>query len=250
MLVLTMISVAAAAWWCHGDTTYRLARLAHASDRRPAGPEGPEPVGAGSWVEDPRRRGALCVLAWATVLWLVQGPLAAGLAAVPLGLGFSWWVGTLESPSVTRARDQLARDLPVAVDLFAACAYVGRPPGQSLTIVARAIGGPLGVRLDEINARLALGADPYSEWKRVSGDDQLASLARTMLRTLESGAPLVDGLTRLAADRRRERRTHVQMRARTVGVKAAGPLAACFLPAFMLIGVVPTVASGFTRLLG
>lgn len=189
-------------------------------------------------------------MAWATVLWLVQGPFVAVLAAVPLGLGFSWWVGTLESPSVARERDQVARDLPVAVDLLAACAYVGRPPDQSLTIVARAIGGPLGVRLDVINARLALGADPYAEWRRVGRDDQLATLARTMLRTLESGAPLVDGLTRLAADRRRERRTQVQMRARTVGVKAAGPLAACFLPAFMLIGVVPTIASGFSRLFG
>jgi len=172
----------------------------------------------------------------------------AVLAGIPLGLGFSWWVGTLEAPGIVRARDQVARDLPVAVDLLAACAFVGRPPDQALTIVSRAIGGPLGARLDEVNARLALGADPYAEWTRVSRDSQLASLARTMLRTLESGAPLVDGLTRLAGDRRRERRTHVQMRARTVGVRAAGPLAACFLPAFMLIGVVPTIASGFTRL--
>ncbi len=70
-----------------------------------------------------------------------------------------------------------------------------------------------------------------------------------MLRALESGAPLADGLTRLAADRRRERNTQVQRRARTVGVKAAGPLAACFLPAFMLIGVVPTIAGAFSRLL-
>ena len=35
------------------------------------------------------------------------------------------------------------------------------------------------------------------------------------------------------------------MRARTVGVKAAGPLAACSSPAFMLIGVLPTIAGGF-----
>ncbi|MDQ3484992.1 MAG: type II secretion system F family protein [Actinomycetota bacterium] len=250
MLLLTMVAAAGAAWWGHEDTTSRLGRLTRGSDRRQGGPEGAESMVAGPWVEDARRRAVLCVIAWATILWLVQGPLVAVLAAVPLGLGFSWWVGTLESSSVTRARDRVAGDLPVAIDLLAACAYVGRPPDQSLTIVARAIRGPLGMRLDEINARLALGADPYDEWMRISGDAQLASLARTMLRTLESGAPLVDGLTRLAADRRRERRTLVQMRARTVGVKAAGPLAACFLPAFMLIGVVPTVASGFSRLVG
>ena len=68
------------------------------------------------------------------------------------------------------------------------------------------------------------------------------------MRTAESGAPLVEGLSRLAADRRRERRTQTQLRARSVGVKAAGPLAACFLPAFMLIGVVPTIAGAFSNL--
>ncbi len=31
-------------------------------------------------------------------------------------------------------------------------------------------------------------------------------------------------------------------------MKAAGPLAACFLPAFMLIGVVPTIAGAFSNL--
>ncbi len=71
-----------------------------------------------------------------------------------------------------------------------------------------------------------------------------------MERSTESGAPLADGLTRLAEDCRRERRTETQLRARKVGVKAAGPLAACFLPAFMLVGVVPTVAGSFQRLFG
>jgi len=71
-----------------------------------------------------------------------------------------------------------------------------------------------------------------------------------MQRSAESGAPLAEGLSRLAEDRRRERRTQTQVRARNVGVKAAGPLAACFLPAFMLVGVVPTVAGSFQRLFG
>lgn len=201
------------------------------------------------FVEDSRRRGLMCVLATAAVLWMVQGPLTAVICAVPVGLGLSWWVGTLEPPSVAREREQISRDLPIAVDLLAACAFVGRPPDSSLALVNRAVGGPLGVRLGAVTARLALGADPLVEWRRVCDDEMLAPLGRTMLRTLESGAPLAEGLTRLAADRRRERNAQVQLRARTVGVKSAGPLAACFLPAFMLIGVVPTVAGAFSHLL-
>ncbi len=203
---------------------------------------------ASTLVEDARHRAVVCVVAVGAAGWLVVGPSLSAVCAVPVGLGLSWWLGTLESPSATRAREEIARDLPVAVDLLAACALVGRPPEQSLAVVARAVGGAVGARLDVVTARLALGADPQVEWRRVMTDPQLAPLARTMLRTLESGAPLVDGLTRLAADRRRERRASVQARARTVGVKAAGPLAVCFLPAFMLIGVVPTIAGAFTHL--
>jgi hypothetical protein len=40
----------------------------------------------------------------------------------------------------------------------------------------------------------------------------------------------------------------LQKRARTVGVRAAGPLGLCFLPAFMLVGIVPTVVGGFAHL--
>lgn len=212
-----------------------------------------EGAGGRSWataslVEDTRRRTVVCAAALGAVLWPLAGPVPAAVGMVPLGVGLSWWLGTLESPSTARVREGIARDLPVAIDLLAACTLVGRPPDQALTVVARAVAGPLGARLDAVTARLALGADPALEWRRLLGDEQLAPLARTMLRSLESGAPLVAGLNRLAADRRRERRAFVQARARTVGVKAAGPLAACFLPAFMLIGVVPTIVGAFSRL--
>jgi Flp pilus assembly protein TadB len=189
----------------------------------------------------------VCVLAAVALGWLVGGtPLA--VAGVVAGLALSWWTGRLETPSMTRAKAEIARDLPLAADLLAACATAGRPVDDALRVVSRAVGGALGDRLDAIVARLSLGADPLTEWRRTADDPQLATLGRTMARTIESGAPLVESLTRLAEDRRRERRTQTQLRARNVGVKAAGPLAACFLPAFMLIGVIPTIAGGFRNL--
>jgi Flp pilus assembly protein TadB len=200
-------------------------------------------------VESPRRRGCICAASLMLLGWVVAGPVAA-IAGLPAGLVFVAWIGRLESPGVTRAREEIDRDLPLAVDLLAACAASGRPPNESLTVVRRAVGGALGHKLGEISARLALGADPAREWARSAHDPQLAGLARAMQRSAESGAPLADGLTRLAEDLRRDRRTRSQIRARNVGVKAAGPLAACFLPAFMLIGVVPTVAGSFRHLFG
>ena len=152
--------------------------------------------------------------------------------------------------STTKARELAARDLPIAAELLSACTRAGSPTGASLTIVAAAIRGPLGDRLHRIAAHLELGSDPVTEWRRLETDPLLGPLARAMVRAAESGAPPADSLARLAVDRRRDRRAVLLARARSVGVASAAPLAGCFLPAFMLIGVVPTIVSGFTTLIG
>ena len=196
-------------------------------------------------VEDRWRRllvcvSAGCVMGWAVAGWtgLLGGSLAGGVAAELLGRA--------EPPSLVRRRERMRRDLPLVADLLAACAEAGLPPERSLHVVARAVGGPLGDLLAAVAARLELGVDPVVEWAAVAKDPQLAPLARAVLRSIESGAPLAAGLARLATDRRRDLRTLGQVRARRVGVQTAGPLGLCFLPAFMLIGVVPTVVDTFS----
>jgi Flp pilus assembly protein TadB len=237
--------------WCLADRAAspasRLRRMAGSTDSQAAPRSAASTQHPRSVIEVPGRRLALCVAACTAAAWLLGGSLLV-VCGVPVGVALSWWLGRLESPSEAREREEIARDLPLAAELLAACVFVGRPLDDGLRLVSRAVGGPLGSRLDSVTARLALGADPLTEWRRATADPQLAPFARTMARTLASGAPVGDALARLAEDRRRERRTQTQLRARNVGVKAAGPLAACFLPAFMLIGIVPTIAGAFSRL--
>lgn len=241
MLTLTLCCAAASAW------------LWSAPGRRPRGvprPTGPTKHNAAplkATVESAPARAALCAAALGILGLLLSGPAAAAVG-LGMGIGLAVWIGRLEPPSVTRAREEVERDLPLAVELLAACANVGRAPEASLPAVSRAIGGALGARLDEVTARLTLGADPVAEWARLASHPQLGQLGATLVRSAQSGAPLARSLSRLAEDSRRERRTQTLLRARNVGVKAAGPLAACFLPAFMLVGVVPTVAGGFSSL--
>jgi len=225
-------------------------RPARAARRvRSPGPVGRRAAARRSLVESPALRTVVCAVSVALVGWAVAGTAAGALGAVA-GLLLSIWIGRLESPTASRERAEVDRDLAVAVDLLAACAATGGSPEASLAVVQRAIGGALGARLGEIGARLSLGADPVSEWDRWGGDANLAGLARAMRRSAESGAPLADGLARVAEDHRRDRRVRTQVRARSVGVKAAGQLAACFLPAFVLVGVVPTVVGSFQQLFG
>ncbi len=198
-------------------------------------------------VLSPRGQRAACVAGCGFAGWALQGARGGASGALG-GAVLAWWISRREPPEVTRSRKEIARSLPLAVDLLASCVSAGHPVGLALSVVSSAIGGSLADRLDSVSARLSLGADPVSAWRLLEDEAQLASLARTMMRALESGAPIADGLRRLADDLRRSSRTSSQRAARSVGVHAAGPLALCFLPAFMLIGVVPTVASAFQHL--
>lgn len=67
-----------------------------------------------------------CVIGAAVVGGLVGGALVMVVAALG-GAGVARWIGTLESAAVVREREQVARDLPMAAELLAACALVGAP---------------------------------------------------------------------------------------------------------------------------
>ncbi len=59
----------------------------------------------------------------------------------------------------------------------------------------------------------------------------------------EGGAPLADGIDRLAAELRDRRRREVQRRAQRLPVTVLAPLVSCVLPAFLLITIVPVVST-------
>lgn len=189
----------------------------------------------------------VCVVAVLSVGALFAGYVGA-IAGAVAGAALAWWVSRLEPASIRRERRAAERDLPLAIELWSACSLAGRTPHEALPVVCAAVGSELGARFRMVRARLELGGDPVVEWRRLSDDPLLGDLANAVLRSLESGAPLADGLDRLAIDCRRRQRMAGLARARSVGVQAAAPLALCFLPAFMLIGVVPTVAGSFQQL--
>lgn len=181
---------------------------------------------------------------------LVLVPLPWSLAAA-LGV---WWMvprmlGRLESRSERGDREALARQAPAIADLLAATLASGAPLTDAVGAVGRAMGEPASTRLASVEAALRLGADPVEAWRTVAEDQVLAPLAQAVHRSMRTGAPLAHVLARIAEDMRRMRQRDVETAARVAGVRAVAPLAACFLPAFMLLGVVPVVASLATGLL-
>ncbi|MGH3423909.1 MAG: type II secretion system F family protein, partial [Nocardioidaceae bacterium] len=155
--------------------------------------------------------------------------------------------GTLESVRARRRRERIERDLPMALDLTVAALGAGRPPAQALDLVGSAIGGPLAEDLAAITARLDLGADPLQVWRRAAEQPGLRPLGRAFARATQTGASVTVVLARGVDDLRSERRAEAQRVARAAGVRTAAPLGACFLPAFVVVGIVPTLVSVFER---
>jgi len=187
------------------------------------------------------------VLGGAAVLQVVGPPLGLVLA-VGGGAAAYRWVSKAESAGGRRRRERLTGDLPLAVDLLVACLAVGRPPSAALSVVAGALRGPLAQELRVVASQLDMGADAGAVWQGLMRDPALAPVGRAFARAARSGSSVTAALSGCADDLRRRRRADAQARARSTGVRAAGPLGACFLPAFVLIGIVPTVVSLFGQL--
>jgi pilus assembly protein TadC len=172
----------------------------------------------------------------------VQG-LVGPIAAVVVG-GVTWaLIGRAEPADVRRRREEVRRDLPHVVELFAATLRSGSAPGDGIAVVCSALPGAASERLSGIAARLALGLDPGEVWGSLATDPQLGRLGRTLARAHASGAPVVAAVERLADELADSARAETEDRARAVGVKAALPLGLCLLPAFVLIGIVPLVVA-------
>jgi Flp pilus assembly protein TadB len=187
-----------------------------------------------------RRRGS-AVLAGAACALALGGPfgLVAGVVATVICLRLS---ARLEPRQVRERRARLIADIPIAVDLLAACLRGGTPWGAAVEAVAAALGGPLGEELHGVAAQVRLGADPTAAWLALTREPALSELARTVARAANSGSSLAPALARLAQDQRRSARAAASARARAAGIRAVAPLGLCFLPAFVLLGIVPAVA--------
>jgi pilus assembly protein TadC len=71
-----------------------------------------------------------------------------------------------------------------------------------------------------------------------------------MSRASTSGVHTAALLRAVATDVRGRRRAVATEAARRAGVRAVLPLGACFLPAFVLLGIVPTIAGLASSALG
>lgn len=160
-----------------------------------------------------------------------------------VGFGVDRFLRRHEPADVREARRGAVADLPLGADLLAAALRAGAPMDRAAAAVADAMGGPLGERLTRTARSLRLGAAAPEAWahlRDVPGADRLIAAA---IRSSASGGALAGALGRLADDLRGDRKVAAEAAARRAGVLIVLPLGLCFLPAFLLAGLVPVVVA-------
>jgi hypothetical protein len=164
------------------------------------------------------------------------GPVLGGLAGVGLGgIALGAATGPVE-PELDAA------SIALVADLVAGALAGGTLLPAAVAAAADGADGELRERCRAVATALRAGAPPDQAWALWLTDDRLAPIARTAIRTMYSGAATADELRRTAGRLRAARRATLQRRVRQASVWVVVPLGLCFLPAFVLVAVVPLVA--------
>jgi pilus assembly protein TadC len=156
-------------------------------------------------------------------------------------------------------RDRVRREhrLEVVLDLIAACLAAGAPPEAAIRAVDEAIiaaaesGTALGPAraelvdaigpLRRVGRLLELGSEPELAWAQLPDSPGYRALSAAARRCATSGSKLAGALRSTAVELRRDRQAAALRRAQRVGVWCLLPLGLCFLPAFVALGIAPTV---------
>lgn len=150
------------------------------------------------------------------------------------------WVRSWMRRRSDRAREQALRDLvPQVCELMAVCLEAGRPPRVAVRLVASVVAEPASTVLGEVVQRIDLGVDEPQAWAELKSVPGYGDIGRDLARSVRSGVGMADLLRQHAREARDRSAGAAIARARTAGVRSVVPLMVCFLPAFMLLGIVP-----------
>lgn len=190
-----------------------------------------------------RGRRLLGAVGAALLGYLLLGSWPGMVAALVAGLVAYRLLRRLEPAAVRREREAAASALPFALDLLGAALRAGLPVAGAVDLVAAGLGGPLGLRLEQVGTALGRGAAPGAAWVPVVELPGGQRLATVVVRAADSGAALSSAFARLADDLRGYAASRAQERAQRAGVLLVLPLGLCFLPAFVVAGVVPVIVA-------
>ncbi|QAY64930.1 secretion system protein [Xylanimonas allomyrinae] len=151
-------------------------------------------------------------------------------------------------PAARDAVDGLGIEVTVVLELLGAALGAGAGVPRALQATGDAVGGIDGVALRAVAASLRLGAPWTEAWGGVP--PRLEVVGHALRPAWEEGAAPGAALRAASDELRRSRRDAARLAAGRLAVRLVLPLGACFLPAFVLVGLVPVLLALGVGLLG
>jgi tight adherence protein C len=192
-------------------------------------------------------------LSAALVLTALTAPVVPGLAlAALLAVLAPPVAGWVARRRATARRLAVRSEAATAVlDLLGAALLAGLNPHRAVLRVAERAHEALHDDLGLAAAVLRLGGTPAAALRAAadrSGLDELRAAAAALEAAERWGAPPAEALAARAEALRGRARLHAEAQAGRAAVRLVFPLVLCFLPAFVLLVVVPTIAGALRAL--
>jgi tight adherence protein B len=164
------------------------------------------------------------------------GTVAVGTGLVLLVAGRVW---SDRLVAVARGTDQPGVDVQVVLELVAAALRAGAGVPRALEATGVAVGGPDGAVLTRAAHALVLGAAWDRAWAHAP--PVLGPMVRALRGAWLDGAAPGEALRAAGEEVRHARRSSARTAAARLGVRLVLPLGVCYLPAFVLVGLVPVL---------
>lgn len=185
----------------------------------------------------------------AVIVWQLLSPGFLAYLAAPVAGGTVLFVlPRVQEPDARRRQQRLSSQFPEAADLLRYGLDAGLPLRSVVARVAGLSPEPTRGLLAKVVSHVETGQTDAQAWRSLTDDPVWGDLARDLARGVESGAAMSQILNVAAIQARSDGAADLQRRARSLGVKSVLPLVSCYLPAFLLVGVVPIIASTITNL--
>jgi len=180
------------------------------------------------------------LVAGAGIGWVLFGIAGLVVGAVVGLVGGRWLSVMVPAEDAKRAKLMVA-EFPLVVGLLASVVESGAPVRFAATAVSQVIDGQNGDVLSGVVAKCDIGFTDAEAWRTVTPDPVWGDLARELARCVDTGAATGQVLNAAAKQAGKSAAAQAITQARSVGVTSTLPLVCCFLPAFLLVGVVPII---------
>ncbi|MFF3066214.1 type II secretion system F family protein [Oerskovia sp. NPDC057915] len=183
----------------------------------------------------------------------VDGSVVVAVACGCLVASSAWWAARAGAgerladltrgarPTVGRTGPVGAVEIGVLLELLGAAVRAGTSVPRALEAVGQVIGGPDGAALHRAGAAVVLGAGWAEAW--AGAPPRLAVVQAALGLAWEQGAAPGEALRAAGEQLRSDQQAAARQAAARLAVHLVLPLGVCFLPAFVLVGLLPVLLS-------